>query len=306
MNDYILEITNLTKSYHKTPVLSHVSLSLERGHIYGLMGENGAGKTTLMRVIAGLSYPDEGHLSLFGHTGDKELCLERRRIGCMIESPALYPNMTARENLELYRTMKGLPDPSSTAALLDLARLYEQTHKKVKNYSLGMKQKLGIAAALTGNPELLILDEPINGLDPANIAEMRTLFKNLSQEKNICILISSHILSELYQLATDYIILHKGHILEQLPLQELNEKCRKHILLKTNRPPETAALLQNHLGTFNYLVMPDQSIKLYDYLDNMDIVAKVLYDHNIIVSQICLAGDSLENYYLNLTGGLHV
>jgi ABC-2 type transport system ATP-binding protein len=303
MNEIILKTCNLSKTYSSTNALSNVSITLEKGKIYGLIGQNGAGKTTLMRIISGLGRQTGGTYELFGKTSESEIREQRKRIGCMIEYPSLIGNMTAKENIGMHRVMKGMPDKQLEDELLKLVGLKDAGRKKAKNFSLGMKQRLGIADALIGSPELLILDEPINGLDPIGVLEVRNLLKDLCWKRNITILISSHNLPELYKTASDYIILHKGAVKESLTLEELEEKCRQHIVIGCKKPEELVRLLETKLHTSNYKVMPDRTVQLYDYLDQKDRIAQMLYENGIIVSDLALTGESLENYYINTVGG---
>lgn len=304
MIKHILKINNLTKSYHGVNALHNVSVSLDGGRIYGLIGQNGAGKTTLMRLITGLSFPDSGSIELFGHTGEKDLQIERKRLGSMIEYPSIVPNMTAQENLRLHRIMKGIPDKEAEKEMLELAGLSDTGNKKAKDFSLGMKQRLGIANALLGNPELLILDEPINGLDPIGVVEIRNMLKKLCEERQITILISSHNLPELYQTATDYIIIHKGEIKKTLTHEQLEECCRHHILISCTDTEKLVSVLEMKLSTTNFKVMPDKTVKLYDYLNDKERVAKVLYENGIIVTNLSNEGDTLEDYFISMVGGV--
>ncbi|ADL50191.1 ABC transporter ATP-binding protein [Clostridium cellulovorans] len=303
MKKYILKTHNLSKIYKGSNALKDVSVSLEAGKIYGLIGQNGAGKSTLMRVITGLTFPTSGSLELFGHGGEKELQLERKRIGSMIEYPSLSPNMTAMENMRLHRIMKGIPDKQVEDELLELVGLLDTGKKKAKDFSLGMKQRLGIAIALIGNPELLILDEPINGLDPLGVVEIRKLLKKLCEERQMTILISSHNLPELYQTATDYIIIHKGEIKQTLTLEQLEENCKHHLLISCVQPEKLASVLEMKLNTQNYKVMPDKSIKLYDYLDKKELVGRTLFENGIIITNLSNEGDTLEDYFISIVGG---
>ncbi|MFD1176715.1 ABC transporter ATP-binding protein [Paenibacillus puldeungensis] len=303
MEESVFEARNLTKKYRGTLALDHINFSLRRGEVYGFIGENGAGKTTTIRLITGLSFPSEGSMSLFGKSGEKELQRQRARIGCMVETPALYKNMTAEQNLEAQRIQRGIPDKECIRKTLKLVGLSDTGKKTVRHFSLGMRQRLGIAMALLNDPEFLILDEPINGLDPSGIVEIRELMKRLNQERGITLLVSSHILSELYQTATRYILLHKGRVLEELTQNELDEKCKRHIAIKTNDAASTAAALENTLHTTNFQVMPDNTVRLYDHLDNMEDVARVLSQAGLLVTGLSLAGDSLEDYFLHKIGG---
>ena len=303
MNDPILEAKGLTKKYRGTLALDHMNLTLRHGEIYGFIGENGAGKTTTIRLITGLSFPTEGHLTLFGKCGEKQLQKQRERMGCMVETPALYKNMTAEQNLEAQRIQRGIPDKECVKETLKLVGLSDTGKKAVRHFSLGMRQRLGIAMALLNDPEFLILDEPINGLDPSGIVEIRELMKQLNREKGITLLVSSHNLSELYQTATRYILLHRGRLLEELSQRELDEKCKRHIAIQTNDAARTAATLESMLHTTNFQVMPDGSVRLYDHLDQTEDVARTLSRAGLLVTGFSLAGDSLEDYFLHRIGG---
>lgn len=303
MKEYVLKTDALTKTYKGVNALHEVSLALERGKIYGLIGQNGAGKTTLMRIIAGLAFPSKGSFSLFGKSTEKDLAHERKRMGCIIDYPGLNGGMTALENMRLYRVMRGIPNKEIEGELLHLVGLSNTGKKKARNFSMGMKQRLGIAIALIGNPAFLILDEPINGLDPLGVVDVRNLLKNLCTEKNISILISSHNLPELYQTVTDYIIIHEGKIKETLTVEQLDECCKKHILIKCDKVEELIRVLESELRTSNYKVMPDKSIKLYEYLNEKERVARILAEHKIIVTDFSVQGDTLENYFISAIGG---
>ncbi|MBW4081160.1 ABC transporter ATP-binding protein [Paenibacillus sp. S150] len=303
MKETVLRTDSLTKSYQGANALHDVSIALEAGKIYGLIGQNGAGKTTLMRLVAGLGFPSGGRIELFGRTGEKALQVERKRLGCMIEYPGLTPNMTAKDNLKLHRLLRGIPNAEAEQELLEFVGLADTGKKKVKNFSLGMKQRLGIAVALLGNPELLILDEPINGLDPLGVVEIRRLLKELCEEQQMTILISSHNLPELYQTATDYIIIHQGEVRQTLTQARLEERCKRHILIGCNQPERLAAVLESKLNTSRFDVMPNHTVKLYDYLDDKEKVSRVLYENGIIVTNLSGEGDTLEDYFISAIGG---
>ncbi|WP_338753045.1 ABC transporter ATP-binding protein [Bacillus sp. FJAT-52991] len=305
MRKHVLKINNLTKSYHGVNVLHDVSVTLEAGRIYGLIGRNGAGKSTLMKIVSGLSYPTSGNIELFGHTGEKALQVERKRLGCMIEHPSFTPNMTAKENLTRHRMMRGIPNKEVEDELLELVGLVNTGKKKAKNFSLGMKQRLGIAIALLGSPEFLILDEPTNGLDPVGVVEIRNLLKKLSEERQMTILISSHNLPELYQVATDYIIINDGEIKQVLTLEQLDECCKHHLLISCNESEKLVSVLEMELHTTNYKVMPDKTVKLYDYLNEKERVSRVLFENGLVVTNLSNEGDTLENYFLSVVGGDH-
>lgn len=303
MENVVLEIRNLSKQYKTQLALSHVNLRLQQGKIYGLIGKNGAGKTTLMRMIAGLGFPTQGSILLFGTENRRELEAAGRRVGSLIEAPGLVPGMSARENLHLQCLMKGMPNYEIENELLELVGLNGTGKKKVKNFSLGMKQRLGIAATLIGNPDLLMLDEPINGLDPAGVIEIRNLIRKLCTCENKTILISSHNLPELYQAATDFIIIHEGEIREVLSHEELDDRCRCYISLEAVNVSQLTAVLEEKLHTRNFQVMPDNSVKLFDFLDERERVARILHENDVIVTKISVCETSLENYFMSVIGG---
>lgn len=299
----ILQTDSLTKVYDDVYALRDVSISIEPGRIYGLIGQNGSGKTTLMRLIAGLSFPTDGTLELFGYNDTKKMHQERKRIGCLIENPSFIPNMTAKDNLKLHRIMRGIPNAEVEDELLQIVDLADTGKKKAKHFSLGMKQRLGIAIALLGNPEFLILDEPINGLDPMGIVEVRNLLIKLCREQQKTILISSHNLPELYQVATDYIIIHEGKVKEAVTLKQLEEYCRHYLRLECDCPEKLAAIIECELHTDNYIVMPDRSIRLYDFLDDKERIMNVFFQNGVIITNCSTEGDTLEDYFISAIGG---
>lgn len=305
MSDFILKTNQLTKKYRNIVALDNINLSIKKGDIYGFIGQNGAGKSTLLRMITGLSFPSEGSFELFGNENSKMLTESQKRIGAIIESPALFPNMTAYENLEVHRLQKGIPGRDCIKNTLELVGLSNTGKKKAKNFSLGMKQRLGLAIALLSDPEFLILDEPTNGLDPMGIVELRELIKKLNKEKGLTILISSHILSELYQLANQYGIIHKGKLLEELSAKELDERCKQHLRIKVDQPTMGTTVLESKLSTTDFEVLQDGTIKLYDYLDNVREVSLALTDSGLVIEHLSQNGDSLESYFSNLVGGVH-
>ncbi|MCM3413638.1 ABC transporter ATP-binding protein [Metabacillus litoralis] len=304
MNDYVLKTNSLSKKYHKKMALNHVNVSIKKGYIYGFIGQNGAGKSTLIRLVCGLAYPTTGSIELFGKTNKQELIEARKRIGTIIEGPALYPNMTAAENLEAHRLLKGIPGKECINKTLTLVGLQNTGKKKAKNFSLGMKQRLGLAIALLGDPEFLILDEPINGLDPMGVVEMRELLKKLNQEYGITILISSHILSELHLLASHYGIIHNGELIEQLSAEELNEKCQQYLHIKVDNPDKAATVIERHFGTKNFEVMPDGTIKLFAFVDTLGEVSKALTNEDLVIEQFMPMGEDLETYFTHRIGGV--
>lgn len=303
MGPIILEARGLTKKYRQTVALDHIDLQIEKGKIYGFIGQNGAGKTTFLRLVTGLAFPTGGTLALWGKSSEKELPEQRKRIGCMIETPALFPAMTAYQNMEVQRIQRGIPDKAVIEKALDMVGLPDTGKKRVRNFSLGMRQRLGIAAALLNTPELLILDEPINGLDPAGIVEIRNLLKSLNREYGMTILVSSHILEELYQTATEFILIDKGKIIEEISAQELGERCRRHLAIRTPDPQKALLVLAEKLHTESFRLMPDGTIRLYAYLDDVEKVAAVLAQAQILVTGLAVVGDTLEDYFLSRIGG---
>ena len=304
MDNIILQTNGITVKYGDFLALDNVSISIKEKHIYGFIGENGAGKTTLMRVITGLSYPTSGEFTLFGKNTQADILKMRRRVGSIIEAPTLYPNYTAYQNLELQRVLIGNPDKGVCDRLLDLVGLKEVRSKKVKKFSMGMKQRLGIALALVGKPKLLILDEPINGLDPKNISELRVLLKRLNEENDVTLFISSHILNELYLLATDYYIIHKGRIIESLTHDELETKCRQYIKVRTNELPRCITVIENAYSDAEYKVVDDETMHLFSQIEKAEDIAKLLMENKIVTKEFSVTEQSLEEYFLGVTGGV--
>lgn len=303
MSEYILRTNKLTKKYKDDFALKNVNVSIKKGEIYGFIGQNGAGKSTLLRLVTGLSFPSSGSIELFGNANLNELTDAQKRMGAIIENPALFLNMSAYENLEVHRLQKGIPGNECIPKTLELVGLADTGKKKAKNFSLGMKQRLGLGIALLSDPELLILDEPTNGLDPMGIVELRELIKKLNREKGLTVLISSHILSELHQVATSFGIIHKGKLLEELTAKELDEKCRQHLRIKVDQPSKGAIVLEDTLSTTDFEVMPDGTMKLYHYLDDVRTVSHALTTNGLVIEHLSQNGDSLESYFTNLVGG---
>jgi ABC-2 type transport system ATP-binding protein len=304
MDEYVLKTHHLSKKYQNKFALNKVNLSIKKGSIFGFIGQNGAGKSTLIRLVCGLAGPTTGTIELFGKENERALIEARKRIGTIIEGPALYPNMTATENLEAHRLLKGIPGKECINKTLRLVGLQDTGKKKAKNFSLGMKQRLGLAIALLGDPEFLILDEPINGLDPMGVVEIRELLKKLNQEYGITILISSHILSELHLLATHYGIIHEGELLEQLSAKELNEKCQQYLHIKVDDPNKGATIIERQFATTNFEVMPDGSMKLFAYVDTPGKVSKALTNEGLVIEQFMPMGEDLETFFTKRIGGV--
>lgn len=299
MKEFVLKTTNLTKKYKDFIALNDANITINKGDIYGLIGRNGAGKTTLMKVITTLTNKTSGEFYLF-NKDDSNLSETKRRIGCLIENPAFFENLTAYQNLKYYAIQKGIVDYSQIDKVLALVKLSDDKNKKFKNFSLGMKQRLGIAFAMLDNPDFVILDEPINGLDPIGISELRETLKKLNEESDITMLISSHILSELYLLANKFCFIEKGKIIKELTKEELDSECSRAIVIKTNEIKETCLVLESVLNTTNYKVIDKNEIRLYDYLDNSGKVNKVLAKKDINIISIYESGISLEDYFKSI------
>ena len=274
MNVTVFEAINITKKYRNTLALNQVSMSVMQGDIYGFIGENGAGKTTMIRLLTGLAEPTTGKIALFGES-NKKLAKQRERIGCIIESPSLYLDMTAYENLEVQRLQRGIPGKGCIDNALALVGLKDTGKKKAKDFSLGMRQRLALAIALLGNPEFLVLDEPINGLDPTGIIELRNLLKRLNKERGITILISSHILTELHQLANRYGILHEGKLLQEITATELDKRCKKHLLLQVNDVAAASVLLESNIS---YMYDLHATLKMEGGKMRLELVVECAYD----------------------------
>lgn len=303
MREVILATKNLTKNYNKTSALQNVNLELKQGEIYGLVGKNGAGKTTLLRILSGQAFPTEGSVSIFGMTSESDLNRERKRIGSIIETPSFYANMTAEQNLEYYRIQRGIPGKSCVKEALAEVGLLNTGKKKYKGFSLGMKQRLGLALALMNQPEILLLDEPINGLDPFGIVEIRNLLIKLNQEKNITILISSHILSELSNLVTYYGFIDKGVLVKQLSQEALSKECNRYLELRVDQTDKMTALLETKLHCTAFKVTPDQAIHIFDYPEQISKVSELAVANGIGLNSISVKDINLENYFIQLVGG---
>lgn len=298
MQEIVLQTNNLTKKYRDFVALDNATITIHKGNIYGLIGRNGAGKTTLMKTITTLTNKSGGSFSLFD--SEEELTESKRRIGCLIESPAFFGNLTAYQNLKYYSIQKGMVDDKQIDKVLKVVDLYKEKNKKFKNFSLGMKQRLGIAFAILDNPDFIILDEPINGLDPIGIKEIRDTLKKLNKEEKITILISSHILSELYLIANHFCFIDKGRIIKDLTKEELDLECSKCIVIKTKDVKKATVILEKGLATTNYKVIDNTEIRLYDYLDNLAKVNKILLNNDIEIMGIYESGISLEDYFNSL------
>ena len=300
--DYVLRTYHLTRRYKDKTVVDDVNMNIKKGDIYGFLGQNGAGKTTTLRMLMGLIRPSGGEIELFGKrlSDNKSNLLER--IGSIIEYPGFYLNLSAGDNLEIHRRLMGMCNKECIDEVLTTVGLLDVKHQKVRNYSLGMKQRLGIARALLHRPELLILDEPTNGLDPGGIKEIRQLFLDLSKQRGITFIISSHLLNEIEQIAGRIGILHQGRLLEEIDYETLQKKTRNYLELKIDNEQRAAYILEQKLGVTDYLVTEPGILRLYEQLDQPEKINFTLANYEVGVKEIMLSGDNLEDYFLKLTG----
>lgn len=303
MNDFVIETKQLTKIYGEQTAVSKVNLHVKKGRIYGLLGRNGAGKTTIMKMVLGLASITSGEVDVFGKNIKGREKRVYPRIGAIIETPGFYPNLTGTENLEIFAKLRGTAAPHAVKNALEIVGLPYKDKKLFSKYSLGMKQRLGIANAILHDPELLILDEPTNGLDPIGIAEVRDFIKELSAAQGKTILISSHILSEISLLADDIGIIDNGVLLEESSMRELEKKNRKYILLQVSDIPKTTLILERQFHLTDYSVQDDHTLRLYDASLDMGEVNKVLVMQDITVVSSLLCNDTLEDYFKKITGG---
>lgn len=296
----VIETRSLTKRFGDFVALSQASVSVPRGEIFGLVGDNGAGKTTLFKLLCGLAFPSEGEVRLFGAHAHADLERQRTRVGALIEQPGFYPNLSVEKNLEYYRIQKGVPGKQVVSSLLELVRLAPAKKRACKALSMGMKQRLGLAMALLGEPEVLILDEPINGLDPSGIVEIRALLQRLNREKGITIMLSSHNLPELEQLATTYAFMDHGRILEQVSAEKLVARCADCIDLGVSDAERYTALLEKKLAHTRYRVLPDKTVRIFDPQLEIEAYSALASDEGMALFKLERRRMSLEQYYLDM------
>lgn len=303
MSEYVIETKNLTKQYGTQKSVANLNIHVRRGRIYGLLGRNGAGKTTTMKMMLGLAQPTTGEVLIWGKPlrGNERKILPR--IGSLIEAPGFYPNLTATENLCIFAALRGMPNSHAIKDALDLVGLPYKDKKLFSQYSLGMKQRLAIALAIMHDPELLILDEPINGLDPVGIAEVRSFIRRLCDEKEKTILISSHILSEISMLADDIGIIDKGVLLEEESLAELEQKNGKYIHFTVSDTAQAARILEQIFDEKQFSVQDDHNIRLYNLDLSVTKIVNVFVENGLELSEAHTCEDSLEDYFKRITGG---
>lgn len=303
MREIVLKTNNVTKKYKNQLANDNVNITVKKGEIYGLIGKNGAGKTTLMRIITGLIHKTSGDVELLGAVTDSEVEHAREYVGSLIESPCFYADMSAKENLEISRLVRNIAGKTCIDDVLKLVGLENTGKKKFKDFSLGMKQRLGIANAMLGNPKFIILDEPINGLDPMGIVEVRELLKKINAEKEITILISSHVLSELSELATCYGIMSEGKLVEEITAAELKDKCRKYIYLEVDNSGKAITILENEFDITDYEVLEKNKIRIFENLDKASLINSTLAKNDVLVEKIGVKGENLEEYFVGKIGG---
>ncbi|WP_428817983.1 ABC transporter ATP-binding protein (plasmid) [Clostridium butyricum] len=302
----IMDTNALTKKYGTQLAVNKLNMNVKKGEIYALLGHNGAGKTTTLRMIMGLLKPTSGDIRIFGEKLNTNNFKVFQRIGALIEAPAFYENLTAQENLELIASLRGIHNENAVNSALTLVGLESENKKKVEKFSLGMKQRLGIALALMHEPELIILDEPTNGLDPIGIQQIRILIRDLCNQKNTTFLISSHILSEVEQLADRIGIIEKGNLLEETYMDDIRKCSRHYVKMTVSNVMQTIPILERKLGIFDFEIEHDNTLKIYDIERDMAEVNRVLNNASIGVSEISMNKGNLEEYFIRVTGGSNI
>ncbi len=303
MNSYMIETVDLTKKYQDQFAVKQLNLHVPKGQIYGLLGRNGAGKTTTMKLLLGLVRPTGGKIHLFGEEHSRFPKQDYNRIGSMIEAPAFYENLTARENLQILARLRGQHRKDTVERALSVVGLQQEEKKQFRRFSVGMRQRLGLAAALMHEPELLILDEPMNGLDPIGIQDIRAYLLELCRNRGTTILISSHVLSEIEQLADRIGIMHKGSLLEETGLQELNQKSRRYVEFEVSDVNRAALLLEREFQISDYTVLEGRGLRIYEKLEQRAKVNQCFVAAGIVVDHISIYGEKLEAYVKSLIGG---
>lgn len=305
MEKVIFQAKKLTKRYKQQDVLHELDMEIRQGEIYGFIGRNGAGKTTLMRILSGRTMPTAGEIVLFGASSLKEIDKQRIRINGMVEKPALYPGMTARDNLEICRLQRGIQGRGCIGRVLQEVELPDTGSKKVKDFSLGMKQRLGLAMALLGDTEFLFLDEPANGLDPVGMAEFTGILKRLNRERGITILISSHLLVELQQLATCYGFIHEGRMLEEISAEALRQKCGGFLHIRVDDAEKGRQVLRGNFPS-GKIEVARNTLRFYDPPEQTGEITQTLVSAGVSVEEIALRGVGLGDYFMELIANVRV
>ena len=297
----VIQTMGLSKRYKDRWAVDRLDLRVEQGDVYGFIGRNGAGKSTTLKLLCGLARPTQGEALVFGKPIWDPVA--RRRVGALIEQPGLYPELSGRENLRLYAALLGLDRPERQVdQILETVGLSPKEKKQVRHYSMGMKQRLGVGLTLLGGPDLLLLDEPINGLDPEGIREMRELLLGLNRDRGITLVISSHILGELSKIATRYGIIQNGRMVEQITAGELEQKCTDYLHLRAEQPQKAAAVLERELRLTRWEMRPEGEIRIYEAVDTKT-VGRILIQAGIAVEEMGLHRQDLEGYFLERMGG---
>ncbi|EME3522447.1 ABC transporter ATP-binding protein [Enterococcus faecium] len=306
MSNYIIKTKNLTKQYGEQKSVANLSIHVRKGSIYGLLGRNGAGKTTTMKMLLGLTKPTLGEAKIFNQDIKNDMKSILPRVGSLIESPGFYPNLTGTENLKIFARLRGVPNQDAVRNVLDLVGLPYNDKKLFSQYSLGMKQRLAIALTLMHDPEVIILDEPINGLDPIGIAEIRSFIRDLCDKQGKTILISSHILSEIEKLADDIGIINNGELLEEGSLEELEQKNNKYIHFIVSDTSEAALILENEFRISDFQIIDNRQLKIYDTSLSVATINRTFILRDLEVSEARLQEDTLEDYFKRVTGGVGI
>ncbi|MCT4563909.1 MAG: ABC transporter ATP-binding protein [Maledivibacter sp.] len=299
----IIRTNNLTKYYGKLRAVDNINLTVRKGEIYGFLGRNGAGKTTTIKMLLGLIKPTSGEIEIFGENLKKSKYSILERVGFAAEFSGFYPNLTGAENLKINTRLLGVQKMNAIEEALNIVGMWDERNKLIKKYSLGMKQRLGIARAIIHNPELIIFDEPTNGLDPIGIKDTRRLIKSLAEKRDITIFISSHILSEVQRLANRIGIIHNGRVLEEISFDELRKKNRRYIEIQVSNDSKACMLLERELKLSDYEVHEENTIRIYSHYEMTSIINKMFVANDINVLKLGLSEDNLEDYFIKLTGG---
>ena len=300
--EYIIETENLVKQYGAAAAVDDINIHVPKGSIYGLLGRNGAGKTTAMKMMLNLVFPTSGKIQLFGEDCKENTERVYSKIGSIVETPGFYENLTAYENLEILRHLRKKPKKECVKEALEVVGLQNEHTKPYSDYSLGMKQRLGIAAAIMHKPKLLILDEPINGLDPIGISEIRLLLSKLSKEYGTTIFISSHVLNEIEQIADIIGVMHEGKLLEEVNIERLHQNSRRYLEFKVSDTSAAVKLLENHYQITDSSILED-TLRVYDHVQNSGEINKLFNDSGLLVTAINVYEEKLEDYFAGLIGG---
>lgn len=304
MTPCVLNAVGITKQYGQRKALDNLNINIKQGDIYGLIGTNGAGKTTLIRIITALVHRTAGELSLFGKTSPKDLVLARKRIGAIVDRPVFFQNLTAIENLEYYRLQRGIPDKKTIHRVLDTVS-FTDNEKKYKHLSQGMRQRMGLALAIMGKPDFLILDEPINALDPVGIIEFRNILNRLHEENNMTILLSSHFLSELTQVATYYGIIHNGHLVKEFSKTKLELDTKRYVSVNVSDATKAAIIFEEKISSVEYKVFPNNELRIYSPSISPSDIAYYLVGGGVRLNALIETNSGLEDYFMQAVGNTY-